>query len=121
MPTDQATRPRRYATLADFMAALPDSKREEYRQAIRERLGFDPAWAPGRGIGMADATRLAGVSVGTGTQWKRRTDQGKLRKPFPDAKPDSPTNKPLYDPMWVAGWLEWSNRWPPGTAARSAA
>jgi hypothetical protein len=122
--TDTAERPARakaYPTLAAFMADLSDEKREEYRREIRERLGFDPAWHAGRGVGLADATRLAGVLIGTGTQWRRRTLRGKLRKPFPDPMPNSPQGKPLYDPMQVCGWLDWTKRWPPGTAARPEA
>jgi hypothetical protein len=121
LTTDTAQRTARakaYPTLASFVADLADEKREAYRREIRERLGFDPAWHPDRGIGLADATRLAGVLIGTGTQWRRRTMRGKLAKPFPEPRPDSPAGKPIYDPMTVAAWLDWTKRWPPGTAAR---
>lgn len=107
-----------FRSLADFITALTPERREEYRQAVIERLGFDPTKDRGRGIGIAEATRLAGVLPGTGTQWRRRTKVGGIAKPFPDPKPKSPTGKPLYDPMKVAAWLDWTKRWPPGTAAR---
>jgi hypothetical protein len=110
--------PKRYATLDAYVADLTDEQREAYRREIRERLGFDPAWEPDRGIGLADLTRLAGVPVGTGTQWRRRTKLGALKKPLLDPKPSSPKGKPLYDPMLAAAWLEWTLRWPPGSAAR---
>lgn len=118
MDTDTVQRPKVYATLEAFWASLTDDKRQEYRASIRERLGFDPAQEWSRGIGVADVARLAGVEIGTSTQWRRRTMTGKLRKAFLDPKPDSPTGKPLFDPMMVAAWLDWTNRWPPTSAAR---
>jgi hypothetical protein len=121
LTTDTAARPARaraYPTLAAFKAAMTPEQRESYRAAIQERLGFDPAWNRDQGIGLADVTRLAGVTIGTGTQWRRRTMLGKLRKPFLEPLPASPHGKPLYDPMDVAAWLDWTKRWPPETAAR---
>lgn len=108
--TDQAARPT-YRTLADFMKARTPEQIEEYRAWIKERLGFDPLLHRDRGIGVAESTRLAGVKVGTGTQWRRRTLTGKgMARPFVEPKPNSPTGKPLFDPLWVAGWLEWTGR-----------
>jgi hypothetical protein len=115
---DVTTKPRAYTDLAAFRRDLPAARIEEYRAAIKERLGFDPLLQP-RGIGIADATRLAGVLVGTGNAWVRRTRVGKgLARPFPTPRPDSPTGKPLYDPLDVAAWLDWTQRWAPGTTDR---
>lgn len=110
---------RHYNTLAEYMADLTPEQREAYRQEVIARLGFDPDKERSRGIGIAEASRLAGVLVGTGTQWRRRTKTGRgLTKPFPAPKPNSPRGKPLYNPYNVCAWLEWTLRWPPGTAAR---
>ncbi len=118
MDTTPDSPPRHYATLADYLADLSEQKREEYRQEVIGRLGFDPEKERSRGIGIADASRLAGVLVGTGTQWRRRTMTGKgLAKPFPAPKRNSPRGKPLYNPYHVCAWLDWTLRWPPGTAA----
>lgn len=109
---DTTTEPqhRVYATPAAFRAAQPTEKIERYRAEIKRTLDFDPLIQP-QGIGIADATRLAGVLVGTGNAWVRRTRIGKgLAVPFPTKLPTSPRNKPLYDPLDVAAWLDMTGR-----------
>jgi hypothetical protein len=111
-----ATRPKAYPTLADFQADLTTERIERYRADVRRVLGFDPLLQP-RGIGIADAARLGGVLVGTGSAWVRRTRVHKgIAKPFPTKRPDSPQGKPLYNPLDVAAWLDWSGRKDYGTA-----
>lgn len=97
-------------TLEAFRKGLPTERIERYRTHIVMTLGFDPLLQP-RGIGIADATRLAGVQVGTGNAWVRRTrlDKG-IARPFPTKRPDSPAGKPLYDPLDVVAWLDWTAR-----------
>lgn len=105
-----ATRRKAYPTLKAFQDDLTTERIEQYRSRIQDVLGFDPLLQP-RGIGIADAARLGGVQVGTGSAWVRRTrvDKG-ISKPFPSKRPDSPQGKPLYNPLDVAAWLDWSGR-----------
>jgi len=109
----------RARTLAAFRAELTPARYEEFRQAMRERIGVDLDRTPTKLLDSSQIANLAGVQPGTVTQWKMRTRAGGIRFPFPEPKPEeSFVNKPMYDPYQVCAWLDWAHKWPPLRAAR---
>lgn len=74
---------------------------------------------PEKMIDLLGISQLLGVAEVTPQQWRQRSQKGELWPPLPD--PDYPEipDKPLWKESTIIDWAKRSDRWPPGTAART--
>ena len=100
---------------------MADLDREQVLDAIEDILGINPDEQPDPLVDTQEIAKLAGVQPGTVVQWIQRTRRGELAKPFPprDKESERWSDKPLWRATSViVPWLDDTQRWPPGAAAR---
>ncbi len=98
---------------------MEDDLQDQFKRAIRERLGIDPESKTARLIDRPRIAELAGVSKGTSSQWIQRSAHGQMHPPFPEPDPEATgAGKPLRDALAVCEWMYEAKRWPPASTAR---
>lgn len=91
------------------------------QRMVADALGWDLSAEEDPLVGLPEIAKVAGVSIGTPTQWRARTRRGELKgdRAFPD--PDDPRypDKPQWRAIkTIIPWLKRTRRWPPGAAGR---
>ena len=91
------------------------------QQIVADRIGWELEPTEDPKIGLPEIAKLAGVAIGTPTQWRARTFRGELTgdKAFPEPDDERYPDKP----QWLAietiiPWLDRTRRWPPDSAGR---
>lgn len=91
------------------------------QQIVADRLDWELGATEDPMVGLPEIAKLAGVAIGTPTQWRARTRRGELTgdRAFPD--PDDPRypDKPQWRAIaTIIPWLDLTKRWPPESAGR---
>lgn len=93
----------------------------EAQQIVADRLGWTLRADEDPLIALPEIATLAGVAIGTPTQWRARTTRGELTgdRAFPEPDDDRYADKPQWHAIaTIIPWLDRTKRWPPGSAGR---
>lgn len=93
----------------------------EAQQIVAEALGWKLEPDEDPKVGLPEIAKVAGVAIGTPTQWRARTLRGELSgdRAFPEPDDDRFADKPQWLALkTIIPWLMRTKRWPPGSAGR---